>query len=146
MHDGIHLTNMAEKFISKAFSAAGSFYKAGDINKFNGGWRYFFGMIHFSQYIQPLIRNKDNTGIGFNRTKRVIFRLSTGVGYCIEKCAFADIWQSDNTQFHFLSGLLPSLSIIKTDILGNSLYRSVYAGSSFPNVLSCDKIIKILGM
>ena len=106
--DRIDLSDMAQKFVSETLPAARTFYQSCNINKFYCRRRHFLGMIHFSKHIQPFIRYHNNACIGFYGAERIVFRLCSCIRYCIEKRAFPDVWQPDNTQFHCDSGT-PSL-------------------------------------
>ena len=93
---------MRKKLIAKPFSAAGAFDKTGNINKFNRCRRNLFRVIHFRQHIQPVIRHHDDAGIRLNRTERIVFRLSPGVGDRVEQRALSHIGKTYNSQFHKL--------------------------------------------
>ena len=75
MHNGIHLTNIGKKLITQSLPLGGSLYKSGNINKFNRRMRHFFGVIHFSEFFNSLIRHRHNSHIRINGTKRKISRL-----------------------------------------------------------------------
>ena len=100
MNDCVDLTDMGKEFVSQSFSSAGSFDQACNIHELDGGGSNFLRMIHFGKNIQPVIRNKNHSRIGFNGAERIVFRLSSCVCNCIEQCAFPDIRQTDNSEFH----------------------------------------------
>ena len=72
MNDGIHFTDVCQKFIAQSFAFACAFYQSGNINNFNLCRNNPVGFHQFRQFIQPFIRNIYQTYIGFNSTKTII--------------------------------------------------------------------------
>ena len=100
MHDGVHLADMGQKFISQPFALACPLYKACDIYKLDYGRGVFFGMVHFRKTVKPFIRNGHYAYIGLNGAEGIVGCLRTGMGYGVEKRAFAYIGQAYDSEFH----------------------------------------------
>ena len=128
---------MAQELVAQPLAAAGALDQAGDIDKLDRGRRHLLRMVHFRQYVQPVVRHHHNTRIGFNRAERIILRLGACVRNCVEQSALSDVWQSYNSKFHFVFALLPSvrkrpprqpyrLNIIMMRLLCVKLSKSVF--------------------
>ncbi len=97
MDNGLALTNMGQELVSKTLPAARSLNQSGDIDKLDHGRRLLFRRVHLCQPIQPLIRDRDDTRIGFNCAERIICRLRTCFCNGIKQCRFPDVRQSHDT-------------------------------------------------
>ena len=96
----VNLAYMRKELVAKALALVCAAHKAGYIHKFYGRGRIFFGIVHFCQHVQPLVRHGDGANVWLYRTERIIGRLRTGLGYCIEQRAFANVWQTHHTKLH----------------------------------------------
>ena len=135
MYDCIHFPDMAEELVPESFTPAGAFHQAGDIHKLNRCGRDLLRMVHLRQYIQPVVRNHHNTGIGLNRTEWIILGLRTRICNSIEQGAFPDVWQSNNSELHFIFKRSFRLS-------GNSRPRRPYQQVIIMMHLPCVKLSK----
>ena len=100
MHQGIAFANVAQKLVAKPLAFRGAFYKAGNINEFYNGRRFFVGLPYFGQLVQPCVRHGHHADIGFDGAERVICRPRPGVGDGIEQSGFAHVGKPQNAQFH----------------------------------------------
>ena len=106
MNNCVYFTDMGKKLVSQAFTPACSLYQPRNIHKFDGCRCYFFRIVHPGKNIQPVIRHKNNTRIGFDGTERIVFSLRARIGDCIEQSAFPDIRKAYNSEFHNSAALL----------------------------------------
>ena len=72
MNDGIHFTDIAQKFISQSFAFAGATNQAGNIHDLNLCGNNAVGYNQFSQFIQSWIGHIHQSYIRFNGAKAVI--------------------------------------------------------------------------
>ena len=79
MNDRIYFTNICKELVSKPLSFRSTFYKSGDINKFNCSRNNLCRIIHIRQYFKTLIRNGNNTNIRIYSTEWIIGRLCSSL-------------------------------------------------------------------
>jgi hypothetical protein len=103
LKDRIDRADMSEELVPESLPLGGSLYESCDIDEFDGCWDYF-GTIHdFSDLFESFIIHIYYTSIGFDSTKWKIGSLSRiRLGESIEECGFTDIWETDDTDLHFL--------------------------------------------
>ena len=102
MHDGVDFANMAQKLVAKPFAMACASNEACDVDKLDACRRYFLSVIHLSQHFKSLVRHIDHADVWLNRAKRIVGALSASFCDSVKKCALANVWQTDNSDFHFL--------------------------------------------
>src|SRR5262249_48347056 len=74
LHDRLHLTNVMEKLIAKAFTGARAFYESSDIDKLD---RRRCGLLrtgNLGDLLQPWIGDGYNADVRVNCAKRIILR------------------------------------------------------------------------
>ena len=97
MNNSVHFPDVTEELISQSLPFGGTLYQTGDVHEFNHCRSHFFGMIHISQQLQPLIRHRYDSYIGINGTEGIIGRFRTSLGQGIEQRTFSYIGKSYNT-------------------------------------------------
>jgi hypothetical protein len=75
VHNGVNTPDVTEKLVPEPFALAGTFDKAGNIDKFNGCRLNFLRLNYRVQLIHAGVRNLDNTDVRLNCAKRIICRL-----------------------------------------------------------------------
>ena len=105
MDNGVGFSDMREKFVPQSLAFGGALDKSRDIDKFDHGGRVFFRMIHFRKRIEPRIRHGDHPDVWLDGAERIIGRLGACVCDGVEKRAFADVRQADDSEFHSLHPL-----------------------------------------
>ena len=91
---------MREKFVAEALASGGTPDETGYIDEFDKSGGYLDGVIQFGELVQPLIGHGDNADIRLYSAEGVVRGLRPRVGYCIKKCALADIGQADYSELH----------------------------------------------
>ncbi len=90
---------ITKKLITQSFAFAGSLNKTSNVYYF-ASCRYNSPRVNnLSEFVQTLVRNSNNTQVGFYCTKRKIGCLSFGTAQTIEKCRFANVRQTYYTTF-----------------------------------------------
>ncbi len=85
VNDGVRIADVSEKFVAQAFSFRGSFDQSGNIDDFDGGRNYTFGIVYFGQLHQSLVGYGDDTYVGFDGAEREVGCLCFCVGEAVEK-------------------------------------------------------------
>ena len=94
MDDSIGLADVGEELVSESFTFAGTLHETGDIDYLDGGGDdTSFGVTEFAEFDEPLVRDGDDTHIGFDGTERKVGTLRLGITQAVEKVTFADIRQ-----------------------------------------------------
>ena len=101
VNDCVHFADMRQKFIAQALARGRALYKPRDVNEFQHRRRDLFGIVHFSQNVQPLVGN----GVRFDRAERVIRALRARFRDRVEKRAFSYVRKPYNSEFHSLTSL-----------------------------------------
>ena len=96
MDDGVHLPDMGKELIAQAFAFISAPHQAGDVHEFDGGRGILFRVIHFGQYIQPVVGYSHHPHIGFDGAEGIVGRLGPRLGNGVKQGAFAHVWQADN--------------------------------------------------
>lgn len=96
----VHLTNVREEFVAEALASGGAPDEARYIDEFDKSGGYLDGVIQFGELVQPLIGHCDNADIRLYSAEGVVRGLRPRIGYCIKKCALADIGQADYSELH----------------------------------------------
>ena len=92
MQNGVHLANVAEKFIAQALAFAGAAHQARDIDNANGGWNYFLTLNFLGDDGQTIIRNIHHANVGLNGAEWIVGGFNSGRGERVEEGALANIW------------------------------------------------------
>ena len=107
VQDRVHLADVSEELVAKAFALGRALNKSCDIDKLDDRRRVLLRVMHFRQEIQTAVRNGNNTDVGLNGAEGVVCRFCARVGQRIKKGAFADVRQSHDTKLHVLCSPLP---------------------------------------
>ena len=78
MDDSIYFTNIGKELIAQTFTFAGTFYKACNVHKFDGGRCYLLCVIQFTEFHNSFIRNSNNTYVWVDSCKRIVGRQCAG--------------------------------------------------------------------
>ena len=100
VYDGIHLTDVGEELVAKTLTLGGSAHQTRNIHKFDHGGRVFFRGVHIGKIIHACIRHSHHAHVGLNGAEGIVCRFGTGIGQCVEQCAFSHIREAYDTQFH----------------------------------------------
>ena len=79
MDDSVALADIGEKLITEAFTFGCTGDKPRDIDEGDGGRDDLLGRIQLLQHGQPLVRNRDDAGIGLDRGEWIIGRQCASV-------------------------------------------------------------------
>ena len=99
VEDRIHFADVGEKLVSQSFARAGTADDPGDIDDAQGGGNDLFGLDELIDHVQPGIRHRDHADVGLDGGERVVGRQRARRRQALNKRAFADVRQSDNSNF-----------------------------------------------
>ena len=97
MHNGIHLTNVAEELVSQSLALGSALDQTGNVHKFQRCRRKLVRLVHLRQLVQTAVRHGDNAHVLFNGAERVVGRFCAGIGQRIEQGAFSHVGESHHT-------------------------------------------------
>ena len=106
MDDRIDLADIGEELVSQAFALACTAYKTGDIDEFDDGRCIFLRVIHLGQFVQTAVRDRYDADVRLNGAERIVCGFCACFGDCVKQCALADVWQTNDTQFHEMTSFL----------------------------------------
>ena len=79
MEYGIGLADVGEEFVAEPFAFACPFDESGDVYYLHRGRHHAFGFAHLHKFGQAVIRDGDDTYIGFDGAEREVGALCLGV-------------------------------------------------------------------
>ena len=107
LNDGIHLSDVAQKLVSKPFALARAGHEPCDIHEFNRRWQDFFGLREIGQFLQAVIGHVHNTDIRLDGAEWEVGRLGLArAGDGVEESGFSHIWEPDDSCFEHRCGRL----------------------------------------
>ena len=95
--DGVGLTNICQELISQARTFRCAFNNAGDIDEGERCRKEFFGGEDCGQLCKPLIRNADNSYVGFDGGEGVVGSQDIVLGESVKKGRLSYIGQADDS-------------------------------------------------
>ena len=105
MDDCVNLADVGQKLVAQAFAVACTFYKTCNVNKFDDSRCVFFRVLHFCKFVQSFVRHSNHANVWLDCAERKVCTGSTSVCNSVEKCAFANVWQANDTKFHILKSI-----------------------------------------
>src|SRR5437868_13454103 len=98
LDDGIHLADVAEKFVPQSFALRRAFYQPGDIDELDCCRDNGLSFGDLGQRLKTRIWHGYDAYIRIDRAKRIIRRLRfTCAGDSIKQSRFTDVWQTYNS-------------------------------------------------
>jgi len=95
LDDGVNLADGGEEFVTESSALRSSFYKSGDVDKFDGGWDDLCGIGHLREFVQAVIRDGDHAHIGVDGAEGIVRSLGiASAGEGIKEGGFPDIGHS----------------------------------------------------
>ena len=91
MQDGIHLADVGQELVAKAFTLAGTADDARNVHKADDGRQDLLALDVVAQDSEPLVRHGDHSDVRFDGAERVVRSLDSCRGECVEKSALSDI-------------------------------------------------------
>lgn len=80
INNRIRLANIGQELIAQALAFARACDESRNIDKFNSGRKNALGFHDRGESAQPWVRHFDNTDIGLDGAKRIVFRRDTRLG------------------------------------------------------------------
>ena len=108
MRNGLDLPDVAQELVPQTLTFAGTLDQSCNINDFQGGRNTFFRFDQLIQFLQPLVLNRNDSHIGFDRAEGVICCFCFDPSQGTKEGGFADIWQPDDSENQTHSNLLLS--------------------------------------
>ena len=98
MDDCLGFTDITEELVSEALPLARALDETRDVHEFDRCVHSFCRFDQLRYLIQSVIRNGDDGSVGFDGAKGIIGRFGLlAPGQSIEKSAFTNIWQADDS-------------------------------------------------
>lgn len=76
MKDGVSLSDVGKKLVSKSFTFAGTFDETGDVHDVHSGRHDALRLAHVRKHLQPLVRYVGGAEVRLYRAERKIGALS----------------------------------------------------------------------
>ena len=123
VNDRVALADVGEELIAQTLALRRAAHQPRDVDELDDGGGVFFGVIHFGENVQPLVRDGDDADVGVDRAEGIVGGLRARVGQRVEERALPHVRKSDDAEFHS-----SSLSIRRC--AGSLFFVSLY--HSFP--------------
>ena len=91
MYDGGNFTDMTEELISQPFTLGSTLYQPGYIAKLYRRVNSLPGLVDVRQHLEPFVRNRYNSDVGFDSAERVVGSFCTSLCNCVKKCTLAHV-------------------------------------------------------
>ena len=85
MRHGIHVADVSEKLVAESLAFARAFHEPGDVDKLHRRGNDFCGVFQFCKIIQPLVGNRNDARVRFDRAERKVRRHGAALAQRIEK-------------------------------------------------------------
>ena len=91
MKDGIHLADVGQELVAKAFTLAGTADDARNVHKADDGRQDLLALNVVAENPQPLVGHGDHSNVRFDGAERIVRSLDSCRGEGVEKSALSDI-------------------------------------------------------
>ena len=79
MDDGIYFSDMRKELIAQALTFIRTAHESRNVDKLYRCGRELFRIIHFCEYVEPLVRDGDYADIWVDCAERIVRGLRTGL-------------------------------------------------------------------
>ena len=97
MGNGVHSADVPQKLIAQPLPLAGALDQAGNVDELHRRRNDPPGVLQIGEDLQPLIRHRHDSGVGFDGTEGEVGGLRPPLAERVEQGGLADIRQSDET-------------------------------------------------
>ena len=102
MNNRIDLTDIREEAVAEALALGSALDKSCNIDELQRCGRKLLRLIDLRELFEPCIRHRHDADILVDRAERIVCGFCAGICQRIEQRAFADIRQSDHSEFHVI--------------------------------------------
>ena len=96
----ITLANVGKELVAQTLALGCALDKTCNVHELANGRGQLFGLVHFRQHVQTLVRNGHYTYVRLNGAEGVVSGFRACVGQRVEQSGFADVGQTDDTKLH----------------------------------------------
>ncbi len=100
VEDGVDFADMGEELVAEAFALGGAADDAGDIDDAEQRGDEFVGGDADADFFEAVVRDGDDADVGLDGGEGVIGGERTGVGERVKDGGFADVGQTNDSDFH----------------------------------------------
>ncbi len=99
-NDGIYLTGVRQELIAQALALGRAAHQTRNVHELDHRRRGLLCVIEIGQRLLTLIRYSDHADVRIDRTERIVRAFRARLRNCVEQGRLADVWQSDDAEFH----------------------------------------------
>ena len=89
-----------KKLVAESLALCRAAHQTGDIKELDSCGRVLFGRIHFCQRVEPRVRHRHHADVWLYCTEGIVCRVGACARKRIKNCAFADVGQAYDSEFH----------------------------------------------
>ena len=72
VHHRVHFADMGQEFVAQSFAVRRAFDQSRDVHEFEYGRRDLFAVIQRREFVQPLVRHRDDADVRLDRAERIV--------------------------------------------------------------------------